>query len=270
MKFDLYVTFSGLCLLVRRPRSKELLVLMPETSGMHEHVAVLGSHKKHQPQVSVPPRVTMVEHRLGKGEVGLDHVRTPDDLETSLAGRHVKDLTPCAGKRTKPASALVSIRVAAGAVSRNSDPGDMAEWSTDEGDGPRLATSITWKFSSVENTIGDGRPGLSVQIPDAATGRPKTVELLAVEVDDAFELKMYLHNVLPDELPSVPGNPPARPIEPGQDAPHFKHYFDLFDGAVGCKPPKFKKHARKNLGRLIEERSFDGRRYTCIIASVEE
>lgn len=281
MAFDLYITFSGLCMLVRR--KDELHVLLPRTHDAHKHIAVIGSHRKYQPEVggSSP----FVEYELGAGPISLEDLETDQGFSARLDAFEIADMGGCVGDRRNPNAVYAQLVLNQGspcplAVCENHGG---AVWKF-KGEDRRLSTSLHWRIRDVQEDM-DGREGLSVRVITAA-GPSIDVKLRPVQ----GQIRMYLFHTLPDERPSS-GPPQPKPIQAGTPAPHFGHYFDLFAplaqlparchpvftsdreefvaeldaGSASVQPGS--PAARRR--RLVQE-NFVGRRYSCVLATVAE
>ncbi|HEY0019451.1 MAG TPA: hypothetical protein VGC13_24330 [Longimicrobium sp.] len=270
MAFDLYITFSGLCMLVRRP--DELLVLLPHThDGDHKHVAVFGSHRRYQPEAA--GGTPFVEHELGRGVVSLDDLDADSKLRTNLQGFEIADITGCVSPVQNPGAIFAQIVVNQGAPC----PREVCEqhhgayWNFRDPENhgsvkrQRLATALHWRIRDVREEV-DGREGLMVRVTPSS-GQPYDVTLRP----SGGQLRMYVFHTLPDEKPSS-GPPHPRPIKNGEKAPHFEHYFELFDGKPSeeCLPEFAGDTEEARDGEKFMQFNFVGRRYSCVMATIDD
>lgn len=264
MAFDLYITFSGLCLLARR--KEEMLVLLPRTDGCHKHWAVLGSDVRYQPDRTGEAVNGFVEHRLAEQQILLD-LDTEHALDNHLHGFDIAEIPRTAGLLRPDLSYLQFVLVDGAPCPLglcNQEKG--AKWEY-RGKRQNLATELHWRIRDVTSDA-DGAEGLSVRV---ATTDSRKYDVVLRPVNR--QIRMYLFHTIADELPS--NNPPApNLLEPDSEAPHFCHYYDLFMGGAECDPPRFApervKSNRREKGEALFRHAHIGRRYSCVAATFND
>ncbi|HEX2201672.1 MAG TPA: hypothetical protein VHG91_00165 [Longimicrobium sp.] len=261
--FDLYVTFSGLCLFAYRDKMDPLLVLLPPTGsnghGGHghvdHHVAVFGSREVYQPGSEVQPVNRFVEHVLGGGEIVFDRLLTQAGFDPSLDGFDVLDLSDITDTPARPDFAFARLALTQGEVWRDGahDRGGVwqVEWDEVELEtgSVRMSTRrilqhmtarVTWKVPGLTNQVeigGELVDGLSARFRTSA-GSYRTVKLQARD----GRLRTYLFNVPGHEHLSL-GRPGFTQLEPGTKAPHFEAFYALFHEPEAAPVPTFERRS---------------------------
>lgn len=266
MPFNLTIKFSGLCLLVRR--KDELLALFPnarhESDIEHDHRVVLGSKAEYQISDKTPVN-GHIEHLLGKQDIHLDWLKPtfPMDFSPKIDRFDVVDLKGCGTVDTT--KQWVMIRLKHGAACIGCDHRRGAKWRFRNAS-LHMATWLHWEVKGLKNKLENGTDeGLDFTIVDES-GRESRLILRPQN----NQLKFYVYNTLADERPSNPMEP-EEVLEPGQEAPHFHHYFDLLAGGGTCKDlPKFVCEGSDCSEKSLRFATYVGRRYSCILASMDE
>lgn len=237
MAFDLFITFSGLCLF-RHKKKDKLRVLLPETSGCHRHYPVFGYHARYRPGALSTPGKRFVEHPLGCGALLLDQFEADDDLDRSLGRTDVVDISAVARKPADPSRAFLQVVIGAGAVCPPSvcEQPRGARWKLGKHAGPEegrhMATSLTWRIQHVRQQVGN-YDGLTLNVPEH-NGTVKTVTLRP----DRGQIRVFVFHTMEDEQLSA-GPPPFEQLCPNHPADHFSIYYGLFRRPVDTPIPHF-------------------------------
>ena len=264
MAFDLYITFSGLCLFAPGPDGT-LQVLLPEIrggGGATSHEPIIGSEVIYQP--GAPGETDDLWHcRLGRGVVDLTDLKTSDSLKFDLSPASVVDIRRIADAPLKPTAARVQVLLKKGALCTDCDTVYGARWwMVYPFEFPKLmhmATKIHWKVSGITNKVGDGE-GLRLSYPPVVGDECK---LFTLRPDARKEIRIDIYNTPSDEHPGKP-NPAEEEILPLGSAKHFRAYYDLFDKPKRRTVPKFWD---KGTGLMLVK---VGRRFNCILAAAIE
>ena len=232
--FDLYVTFVGLCMLVKD--GKRLHVLLPSTAD-HPHLACLlynPSFDETEQGDLDPDRLAekvALEHR----QLNLSGLGSPDPLKPNFRQSNVFDLSAFLGNRrvarrlldtgdaaSEPSEAISRITLTAGKITLRKKG---ALWRMGNNFEDHMAISVQWRIRSV--------PGNSLELklqPLDKLGREHSLRLRAI--DD--EIRIWIYHVPKDEIPEqVPRDPvrPKEPDNPNKEALHFGEYYNVL-------PPK--------------------------------
>lgn len=217
--FDLRIRIGGLCMLLRDTENKRLHVLMPATPEHHLHYARFkwreGDQARH---VELGPALDLTT-------LGSAKRRKPGSIP-----KEVVNIGWVAEKKVEwdllqqlPANRVrCHIQLPAG---RATDRWRGARWRIARMKGgvkktQFMATDIFWRVRM---------PGPSLRLDDLVPGVP--------------ELFPEIYNGRPTvhvQIVSEPARPNTEKPEVGEEADHFDHYYNLFDGLIGHLPlPKF-------------------------------
>lgn len=276
MAFTLRITFSGMCLFVPEAAgggsTGRMHVLMPTMSGHHHHhgaadrhVAALGydagSLVPGGPRLGVAALAGMSGHEITLG--------TGDTASLALCG-HIPDLREITLRPVDPdhlgadnrKKLMSRVTLAAGQITRVA-PGVCWEWRP--GEFRPIAHRVEWE---IPNVAGD-----SLTLTATPLGGGGAVKPLGTlfPTDGLLSLDMYhdtAPNLPPDPLPEdhQPG------LMPGEHAPHFAAFYELFGGAVPMLLPRYR-------GKLADcppvanpcaalPPSMGGTAYACVVAGV--
>lgn len=265
MAFDLFITISGLCLLVRK--EEELLVLLPATSDdpKHKHHAVLGSHARYQPEEATAASV-FVEHHLARQTISFDDFDTDHAFRADLEKLGIAKIPKKDVGTLTPAKSYLQFMLADGGPCPENlcahEKGGRWLYKNVE---QTLATALHWRIRDVNSDV-DGREGLAIKVL-STMGERYTVKMRPVN----RQIRMYLFHTPADELPSQ--NPPVpQHLPSGTPAPHFCHYFELFSSGECDAPTLEPDVVSTSKGNVAKRYQHDhiGRRYSCLLATYDD
>jgi hypothetical protein len=243
--FTLDITLSGLCLLVRRRKAKQLRVLLPQVHGhgdnVPRHVAVLGAHRRFRPDGPFTKKGRFHESELSDGELvfepASDHIL---ELKFSpkLGDPEVANLSEVTLQNPVAKRARVQMTIRHGEICGDCDHDPGGTWRFN-GKKQRMATRISWRIERAKSVIGSDRHlGVAITFkPHTGANQEFTVD--AVEDpprSGRYRAAFYLYHTPPGELPSQEGHP-----EDGGEVDrnhHFRAFFDLFDPKLDVPLPE--------------------------------
>jgi hypothetical protein len=269
MPFNLYITLGGLCVLT--DTGSDLLVLLPDTRGHGEpHVPVLGWDRRFQPDAPKPTcEKGLMEHMVNPGEITLHGLPSGPIKKPEFAKFDIVNLQTATRQPPNPANALIWMRISDGELATEVEKSDPARWFWPPAkDNLLMATFATWKVTGLTNKVGN-EEGIQVSVNGV------TITLRPQPDDDGERLiGMYLFHVLRDERPCL-RKPTNIQMKPGQKAPHFSAFYDLFDAPADNHSPEY---CNDGSSRICDEakgvlggRAFIsiGLRYTCIMGGAQ-
>lgn len=292
MAFDLYVTFSGLCLFWKRKESP-LQILLPDATGF-DHRIVVGYHVRYDPRLTSASYARFFEHKIQEQgwELRLDRLQTLDEgIDVEMKEVSIVNIHKIVKKPPNLSNAYFRASVNRGALCKRNDcEHEMgAHWtlkeSEEEEDRPeRMATTIHWKIPNVSATVGN-REGLTLQVCRRCEQNDIEEKCLANLYPVNGQIRIYVFHTPRSEFPSAtPEN--LEQVKPNHTVEHFRAYYKLFDGINPKQKPvpklkSFEKLPRagilkKKLRPTIEEATmitppyYYGRRFNCILASISE
>jgi hypothetical protein len=240
VKFTLDITISGLCLLVRRTKAEELLVLLPpvhahgdEDEDMPEHVAVIGTHERYKPEGPFVPNGRFREFKMSDGTIELVPPLLSErkiDLDFNPYQPAIVDLSEIAERPPVRQKARIDMTIDRGEICGECGIDSGATWHFG-GKKRQMATRLSWRINGLENLAPDGGPGVVIRFTPRG-GEPVEFVVRPLYDKDAKKHRaaFYLYHTPETELPSQSGHP-ERQDEREEDADtnhHFSAFYDLF------------------------------------------
>lgn len=249
--FTLDITLSGLCLLVRHPRARKLVVLLPpahaHNGDLPEHRAVLGAHSRYRPEGPFERKRRFFECALADGALAFTGgLKSPHRIALNLAGAEVVDLSEVDNRPPDRCRARLSLEIDRGALCPDCVHDHGATWLFNFKK-QRMATRVTWRIRGVRNTW-DGLPGVCMESTSSTGARQRFVvrPVKDAAAPDGYRAAFYLYHTPLTELPSHVGHPQGpeagktaqTSAEGGELNQHFGAYFHLFDPPLQAALPE--------------------------------
>ncbi|HET7464646.1 MAG TPA: hypothetical protein VFJ82_25615 [Longimicrobium sp.] len=274
VKFDLRITFTGMCLFMPDKMAKEMHVVLPKLSNkLHRHVAVLQFDAAHlngdqvnppKARLGVPVSVGMRELRLVLGDGSGISSAKPALCE------EIVDIFPVTKKPVDPdhlkddtkKKIVGGARLTAGEMTGVS-PGVC--WNWNGGATPRpIAHRAEWTIPDLTG------PKLDIVLKGLHGKRDLALpSLFPVQPGGADKpsIALTVWHVPSDDLPPDEGDPEK--IEPGEHPPHFEGFYDLFGGPVSNEVPTLVGDSGCTVATPCKKiASRGGSPYTCMVAGV--
>lgn len=242
--FDLDIVFVGLCMLVKD--GKRLHALLPETSGMHEHEALLFIHPAYSSGLgnpNTPMPTTPID--LKNRQLDLTLLKTTDTLDPNFGKSNVFDLGDFVAREvprkfldigditTEPNDCASRVTLAVGSVAKRKRGSiwkiTRMKPSIKEYKG-HMAITVRWRIKDVE--------GVSITLQLKAlnkNGSDKPVPLFAI----GRRIEIFVYHSMPKNLPVLVPPKPIDATKPDDGkAAHFGEFYRLLPKVPDAPVPE--------------------------------